>query len=384
MPQSLAANQQESFLTRGFSRRQLGRIAGVLTAGAALPFYNEAAYAQRAMRGRSEMSPDAVRINSNENPLGPCPEALDAICAVAKFGGRYSPHDEVPELTRTVAAMEGLKPEYVSVYAGSSDPLLRIACAFTSPSKSWVMGDPGYESGGSTAKFIGAQAHHVALRADHSHDVQAMVKRDSNAGVIYICNPNNPTGTLTPRADIEYVAANMPKGCILLVDEAYWHFSTAPTMTDLVRADKDVIILRTFSKIYGMAGIRAGLAFGRPDLLEKLRPYGPGFVPITASAAATASLKTKDLVVARRKINTDIRENVFAFLDKKGYKFTKSQANHFMVEVHRPAADVVAALAKENVIIGRTWPVWPTHVRVSIGTQPEMDKFKAAFAKVMA
>jgi len=330
------------------------------------------------------MSPDAVRINSNENPLGPCPEALDAICQIAKFGGRYSPHDEVGELTSTIAAQEGLKPEYVSVFAGSSDPLLRIALAFTSPTRSWVMGDPGYESGGSTAKFIGAQAHHVALRPDYSHDVRAMVKKDPNAGVIYICNPNNPTGTLTPRADIDYAAANMPKGCILLVDEAYWHFSTAPTSVDLVRSDKDVIILRTFSKIYGMAGIRAGLAFGRPDLLQKLRSWGPGFVPITATAAATASLKTPDLVAKRRKINRDIRENVFEFLDAKNYKFTRSEANHFMIDVHRPAQDVVNALAKENVIIGRTWPVWPTHVRVSVGTQAEMDRFKAAFAKIMA
>jgi histidinol-phosphate aminotransferase len=385
MPQSLSANQHESFLTRGFSRRQLGRIAGVLSAGAALPFYNEAAYAQRAMRDRGEMPAGAVRINSNENPLGPCPEALQAICAVAKFGGRYSPHDEQGELTRTVAAVEDLKPEYISIFAGSSDPLLRIACAYTSPTRSWIMGDPGYESGRSTAEFIGAKGYHVPLRADHTHDVQAMVKRDSNAGVIYICNPNNPTGTVTPRADIDYAVANMPKGCILLVDEAYLHFSTsAHTVTDLVRSGKDVIILRTFSKIYGMAGIRAGMAIARPDLLEKLKPYGPGFVPITAMAAATASLKVKDLVVSRRKINTDIRENTFEFLDKKGYKFTKSEANHFMVDVRRPAADVVAALGKENVIIGRTWPVWPNHVRISVGTQAEMDKFKAAFAKVMA
>jgi histidinol-phosphate aminotransferase len=384
MPQSLSVNDQETFLTRGFSRRQLGRIASALTAGAALPFYNEAAFAQRAMRGRGDMSPDAVRINSNENPLGPCPEALEAICQVAKFGGRYSPHNEQGDLTDAVASVEGLKPDYIQLYAGSSDPLLRVACAFTSPAKSWVMADPGYESGGSTAKFIGAQAHHVALKSDHSHDVHAMLKKDPNPGVIYICNPNNPTGTLTPRADIEYVAANMPKGTILLVDEAYWHFSTAPSAVDLVRADKDVIVLRTFSKIYGMAGIRMGLALGRPDLLAKLKPYGPGFVPITAVAAATASLKVPDLIAKRRKINGDIRDNTFAFLDAKGYKFTKSHANHFMVDVRRPGADVVAALAKENVIIGRTWPVWPNHVRVSVGTQPEMDKFKAAFAKGMA
>jgi histidinol-phosphate aminotransferase len=384
MPPSLTVNLEENFLSRGFSRRQLGKIASVLTAGAALPFYNEAAFAQNAMRGRGEMSPDAVRISSNENPLGPCPEALEAICQVAKFGGRYSPHNEQGQLTDAVAAVDGLKPDYISIFAGSSDPLQRVTCAFTSPTRSYVMADPGYESGAGTARFIGATVYRVPLRKDHSHDVQAMVAKDPNLGLIYICNPNNPTGTLTPREDIDYVVANMPKGCILLLDEAYLHFSTAQSAVDLVHNDKDVIILRTFSKIFGMAGIRAGLALGRPDLLAKLKPYGPGFVPITGMAAATASLQVKDLVPKRRKINKDIRDNVFEFLDAKNFTFTKSQANHFMIDVRRPGADVVAALAKENVIIGRTWPAWPNHVRVSIGTQAEMDKFKTAFAKVMA
>jgi histidinol-phosphate aminotransferase len=383
MPSDLPIAARENILSRGFSRRQLGRIAGVLTAGATLPFYNEAAFAQRAMRG--QMSDDAVRINSNENPLGPCPEALEAITQVAKFGGRYSPHNEQGEMLKAVAATEGLKPEYISIYAGSSDPLLRTVCAFCSPTRGFVMADPGYESGAQTARFIGARATHVPLRKDYAHDVQAMIKADSNPGVIYICNPNNPTGTLTPRADIEYVIANMPKGCILLLDEAYLHFTTlAKPGIDLVSADKDVIVLRTFSKVYGMAGIRAGLALGRPDLLEKLRPYGPGMLPITGLAAATASLKVKDLVPARRKINKDIRENVFEFLEAKNFKYVKSEANHFMIDVKRPTNEVIQAMAKENVLIGRPWPVWPTHVRVSVGTQPEMDKFKAAFAKVMA
>jgi len=172
---------------------------------------------------------------------------------------------------------------------------------------------------------------------------------------------------------------------VLMVDEAYWHFTTkAPTAVDLVKADKNVIVLRTFSKVYGMAGIRAGMAMARPDLLSKLRPYGVGFVPITAMGAATASLKSKTLVPERRKINADIRQNVFEFLDAKGYKFTPSEANHFMIDVRRPGNQVVEALAKENVMIGRLWPAWPNHVRVSVGTQEDMDKFKAAFTKVMA
>jgi histidinol-phosphate aminotransferase len=383
MQQSLSSAAENDLLSRGFSRRQLGRIASVLTAGAALPFYNEAAFAQRAVRG--DFSAEAVRISSNENPLGPCSDALEAITAVAKFGGRYQPHNETGEFVKIAAAQEGLKTDYVQAFAGSSDPLHRTVCAFTSPTRPYGMADPGYEAGAGSASFIGAKVIRVPLRKDHSHDVQAMVKADANTGVIYLCNPNNPTGTITSRADVEYVVANMPKGCILLLDEAYMHFTTLiKSGTDLVGADKDVIVLRTFSKVYGMAGIRAGIAMGRPDLLRKLQPYGVGFTPITGMAAATASLKSKTVVPERRKINSDIRENTLEFLHAKGYECTKSEANHFMVNVKRPGGQVVTALAKENVMIGRLWPSWPQHVRVSVGTQAEMDKFKAAFTKVMA
>lgn len=383
MPQAVPIAAEENFLSRGFSRRQLGKIASVFAAGAALPFYNESAFAQRYVRG--QVSEDAVKINSNENPLGPCPEALDAINAVARFGGRYSPHNEVGELVKAVAAVEGVPQDYITAYAGSSDPLMRVVCAFCSPTRGFVMGDPGYESGASTAKFIGAKTTHVPLRADHSHDVQAMVKADPNAGVIYICNPNNPTGTLTPRADIEWALANKPQGSILLLDEAYWHFTTlAKSGVDLVAANKDIIVLRTFSKVYGMAGLRAGLAISRPDMLAKLKPYGPGFTPITGIAAATASVKVADLVPKRRKINAGIRENTLEFLDSKGYKFTKSESNCFMVDTRRTNTEVIAAMAKENVLIGRPWPIWPTWVRITVGTQPEMDRFKTAFTKVMA
>jgi len=382
MPHALSPATAESILSRGFTRRQLGRIASVITAGAALPFYNEAAFAQRA--NRREIPPDAVRLNENENPLGPCTEALEAIYQIAKFGGRYSPHNEAGELIQTAAAVESLKLDYISPFAGSSDPLHRAVCAFTSPARGLVMADPGYESAAGTARFIGAKVTHVPLRKDYSHDVESMVKADPNAGLIYIVNPNNPTGTLTSRADIEYVLANMPKGCTLLLDEAYLHFSAnAKPGLDLVAADKNLIVLRTFSKIYGMAGIRAGFAMGRPDLLEKLRPFGVGFLPITGVAAATASLRSKTVVAERRKINKDIRDNVFEFLDAKRIAFVPSEANHFMMDVKRPGGEVVRGLAEQKVIIGRLWPAWPTHVRVSIGTQDDMDKFKTALMKVM-
>ncbi len=377
---------------QGFSRRQLMRATSVITAGAALPFYNEFAMAQQAQlsqqagdRGmRQRMPPDAVRISSNENPLGPCADAIEAIAKIAKFGGRYSPFGEQGDFVKAVCDVDGVKPDYVAAYAGSSDPLHRAVCAYTSPTKSFVMADPGYESGAGTAKFIGAKVHRVPLTAGFAHDVKAMLKADPNAGVYYICNPNNPSGTLTPREDIEWLLANKNKDSIVLLDEAYIHFSEALPGADLVAKDKDVIVLRTFSKAFGMAGIRAGTALGRPDLLAKMRPYGSGMLPITGLVAATASLRAKGLVEERRAINKKIRENVLAFLEKKQIKYIPSESNKFLMEAGRPGAELTRALAAEKVFIGRTWPVYPTMVRVTVGTQEEMDKFKAALTKVMA
>ncbi len=256
--------------------------------------------------------------------------------------------------------------------------------AFTSPTKSFVTGDPGYEAGERAAKFIGAKVIRVPLTGDYSHDVKAMAAADPNAGLIYICNPNNPTGTLTSKSDIEWLVANKPKGAVVLIDEAYTHISGAPFNTDLVAADKDVVVLRTFSKIYGMAGLRAGAAIARPDLLEKLGGFSSGMLPITGMAAASASLSVKTLVPERRKLIGDVREGVFSFFEKNRFKFVPSVSNCFMVDVKRPGGEIVEALRKEKVYIGRVWPSWPTQVRVTVGTKDEMEKFKTAFAKVMA
>ncbi|MFO0284445.1 MAG: pyridoxal phosphate-dependent aminotransferase [Acidobacteriota bacterium] len=373
----------------GYSRRRMLRAASLLSAGAALPFYNEFALAQDAAerpRGmRAPMPPDAVRIGSNENPLGPCAEACEAIAKIARYGGRYSPFNEQGDFIKAVSEVEGVKAEFITPYAGSSDPLHRAVLAFTGPGKGLVMGDPGYESGAGTARFMGIKVTRVPLTAGaYAHDVKAMLAADPNAGVYYICNPNNPTGTITKRADIEWLLANKNKDSILLLDEAYIHFCEEMPGSDLVAKEKDVVVLRTFSKAFGMAGIRCGMAMGRPDLLAKMRPYGSGMLPITGLVAGTASYRAKTLVADRRAINTRIREDVFEFLEKKKIKYIPSVSNKLMMEAGRPGAELTKALAAEKVFIGRTWPVWPTMVRVSIGTQEEMNKFKAALSKVLS
>ena len=326
---------------------------------------------------------DAVLINANENPLGPCGVACDAVNSVASQGGRYSDW-MTTDLIKAFAAAEGLKPEYVRAFPGSSGPLHYSVLAFTSPAKSYVTADPGYEAGAHAAKVSGARVVKVPLTKTHSHDAKAMLAAAPDAGLFYICSPNNPTGTLTSHSDIEFLLANKPKDSLLLVDEAYIHFSDASSALDLVKADKDLIVLRTFSKIYGMAGLRCGFAISRPDLLEKMGAFsGWSPMPITAAAAATASLKDPRLVPDRKHINTTIREATFEWLSKNNYSFVPSQSNCFMLDAKRPAKEVIAAMAAQNVFIGRPWPVWPTHVRITVGTQSEMERFQAAFDHVM-
>ncbi|MFT4114621.1 pyridoxal phosphate-dependent aminotransferase [Silvibacterium sp.] len=366
------------------SRRSFFRLAAATSALATVPILTEPLLAQtQRRRFHMEAYPaGAIRIDSNENPLGPCAAAATAISGMIAEGGRYDT-DLTFKLVETFAAMEGLKSEYVVPYAGSSEPLHFSVLAFTSPEKSFVIADPGYEAGMRAADAKGAKVIKVPLTATHAHDVKAMVSADPNAGVIYICNPNNPTGTTTPREDIEYALANKPKGSILLIDEAYIHFSDATPSLDFVKADKDVIVLRTFSKIYGMAGIRCGFAIGRPDLLEKVQFYGMNPMPITAVAAATASLQDKDVIPQRKKLNAEIRSETFEWLTANNVTFIPSVSNCFMMDTRRPGRDVMAAMAKQDVFIGRVWPVMPTWVRITVGTRAEMTKFQAAYKQVM-
>ena len=363
------------------SRRSFLQVSAVAAAVAAgMHIVTEPMLAAAASRPYPK---NAVLINANENPLGPCGVACGAVNDVTSQGGRYSIW-MTDDFIKTFAEMEGLKPHYIRAFPGSSLPLHFSVLAFTSPTKSYVTADPGYEAGEHAAKASGARIVRVPLTKTYAHDVKAMLAAAPDAGVFYICSPNNPTGTLTSHSDIEFLLAHKPKNSILLIDEAYIHFADASPALDLVKADKELIILRTFSKIYGMAGLRCGFAIARPDLLKKVEAFsGWNAMPITAVAAAMASLKDAKLVPERKHINATIREATFEWLSKKGYSYIPSQSNCFMVDAKRPAKEMIAAMAAQNVFIGRPWPVWPTHVRVTVGTQSEMEAFQAAFEHVM-
>jgi histidinol-phosphate aminotransferase len=363
-----------------FSRRSFLHFSAAASAAAAFRGFSEPMLAAAARRPHGE---GAVLIDANENPLGPSQAARDAMAEVLPRGGRYA--DELTDqLAHTFAQIEGLNPDYVHPTVGSTPPLALSVLAFTSPKKSFVIADPGYEAGMIAASKNNARMVKVPLTKTYAHDVKAMLAAAPDAGVFYICSPNNPTGTITPHADIEYLVANKPQDSIVVVDEAYIHFTDTPSALDLVKAGKDVIVLRTFSKVYGMAGLRCGFIVARPDLADKAMERGGwNFMPVTAVVAAIASIKDPQLVPERRRINASIRQQTFRWLDRNGYSYIPSEANHFLLDSKRPGQEVRDAMAKENVMIGRVWPSMPTWVRITVGTQEEMERFQAAWQKVV-
>jgi len=369
-------------LERGFTRRDLGRMAALLTAGTSMPFFNEAAMAQLSSLGR-RFSPGAVKINANENPLGPCPAALEALLRAAEMGGRYQ-YYEAYALAERVADIEGLERANVLPYAGSSLALHHGVMAFTSPKRGLVTVDPGYEAAARAASYVGANVARTPLDpVSGAHDIPKMLEAGSEAGLFYVCNPNNPTGTVTPRDRIERLVKNKPAGSVVMLDEAYVQYCDEPWGTDFVKAGEDVVVLRTFSKVYGMAGLRAGYALGRTGLLEKMGRFHAGALPATGMVAAQASLEDKDVVPSRKRMMAELRSGLLDFMKKHGYAVTPSVSCKFMVDTRRPVGDVIRAMAGENVFIGRPWPAWPTHARISIGTAEEMERFKAAFLRTM-
>ncbi|GAA3762029.1 aminotransferase class I/II-fold pyridoxal phosphate-dependent enzyme [Terriglobus aquaticus] len=393
-----------------FSRRNFLRSAGIASAAMSVPAFAQQA-AQPTPAGQAAaaggygrrggdmgefrpLPPDTVIISSNENPLGPAGSALAAMMPAAKKGGRYD-KEYMPATIQTISEQFGLpygpgKTPFVRLYPGSGGPLDMALMSNISPDKPLVCGDPTYEQGPRAAATMKTKAIMVPLdKTTWKYDVKAMLAAHPSPGAYYIVNPNNPTGTITPREDILWLIQNKPAGSVVIVDEAYFHFSNQESVIDQVAAGKDVIVLRTFSKIYGMAGVRAGFAFGRPDLLAKFETVTAsdrqlGSISLIAAAMAHASLTDKDLVPLRRKINRDTLDDTLSFLEKHNYKYIPgSQANMFMVDVNRPGREVQAAMLQEKVAIGRVWPALPTYVRVTVGTPVEMKAFQTAFLKVM-
>jgi histidinol-phosphate aminotransferase len=394
MTRLITEEGKDDLLSRGFSRRQMLRTAILVGGASALTgFSPEMAWAQDD-NVKAEHTHAKIRIGQNECWTGPFAVGVAAGSAILSRSNRYAPDDQRGDFIRTISQLEKVSEDHVSPWPGSGEPLSRAIAVFCSPTKGLVTADPTYETPGRAAQFLGIPVKQVPLKTDYSHDVRAMLAANPNAGVYYVVNPNNPTGTMTPGADIEWLVDNKPAGSIVVIDEAYIHWSKDypnNTLTHLAAQDKDVLVMRTFSKIFGMAGMRIGYCMGRPELLAKLRLHDGGALsgqlPVTSAACATASLTDKVSIAGRRKMLMENRAMTVDFLTKRGLApIGPSEANMVMFDWKtKTAKDMQAAFRAQGVLVaGARWPAWPTVTRVSIGSKQDMEAFFAAFSKVVS
>jgi histidinol-phosphate aminotransferase len=349
----------------------------------------EMAYAQRATVNVGNLPADMVWLNANENPLGPPECSLAAMREAMPTSGRYH-FQEFRDIETAIAASEGLQPEQIITGGGSSEVLHLVVDQFTSPTSPLIVPDPTFEGPGEVARGMGRPVIHTGLRPDYSIDVQQLAEAagKSHGGLIYICNPNNPTAAITTKKDMAWLVSNLPADTTLVVDEAYIQFGETPDLESAlpyVQQGKNVIVTRTFSKIYGMAGLRVGFAAASPETIRRLSPLRMGVISIVSARAVVAALANRQTILADRRTSlARTRRDLCAWLTSKNLKFIEPHANFMMIDVGRNARAFIDAMPAMGVAPGRPFPPLDNMLRVTIGTDPEMAKFRDVFWKVYA
>jgi histidinol-phosphate aminotransferase len=367
----------------GLTRRGFARRLGI--AAALSGTVSEMVYAQRAALN-FKLPKDTVWINANENPAGPPAPSIKAMAEVLPASGRYH-YQEFPEFYAALAHSEDLEPEQILVGAGSTESLHAAVEAFTSPARPLITISPTYEAPPEVTRASGRPVITTPLTERYTADVRKLVAEADKAGggLIYLCNPNNPTSTVTPKADIAWMISNLPPNTVALFDEAYIHFAETPDMESAltyVRQGKDVVVTRTFSKIYGMAGLRAGFAAAKPELIRKMAPFRNNVISIVTARAVLAAIADSSVVPTRKASLSKTRADLCAWLKKNGYTYIEPQANFLMIDVGRDTRQFGREMAENGVAVGRPFPPLDHMLRVSIGTDQDMQKFKEVFPRV--
>jgi histidinol-phosphate aminotransferase len=361
-------------------------------------------------RGLDPTAAVVVRLNSNENPYGPSPMAVKAMTDAFSLAWRY-PDEHADALVDQLAKVNGVNSDQIVLGDGSGEILKMCAGAFTGPVANGkaavelarptrggalnfvpgrgklIVADPTFEAILNHARVNGADVVKVPLTRSFSHDLSQMGDA-ALEGLIYICNPNNPTASITPKNEIREFIKTTPRRTMILVDEAYFHYADSldyESVIPLIREHPNLIVARTFSKIYGMAGLRCGYCIAQPETIQRLRPHQTwDSVNIMALAAANASLNDSDQVTNGRRWNSETKKFVTGVLDKMGFGQIPSQANFMMIDVKRPVRPLIDALKQRGVQVGRAFPSLPSHLRVTIGKQAEMEAFLSAFRQVVS
>jgi histidinol-phosphate aminotransferase len=369
-----------------FSRRRFAQLLGAGAAAAVVRPRLSFAKPTQAVAIPSE-SGDIVRLSANENPYGPSPKGLQAITDSLGLTCRY-PDEHNNILIDKLAKMNGVNHDQILLGDGSSEILKLCAETFTGPQNGkLVVADPTFEA---ILNYAGANAAGVVkvpLTPTFAHDLPKMLG-SAKGGLIYICNPNNPTASITPKNELHNFIAQTPPDTMILVDEAYFHYADSPDYESVIPLVKDhgnLIVSRTFSKIYGMAGLRCGYGVAQKATVDRMRPNQMwDSVNCMALAAATASLDDPDQVPNGQRANREAKQFVTSELNKMGYKQIPSQANFIMFDCKRSVVPIIKAMKEQKVHVGRLFPALPNYMRLTIGKRSEMETFLAAFRQVMA
>jgi histidinol-phosphate aminotransferase len=331
---------------------------------------------------------DTIQLNSNENPYGPSPRALDALTRAHAAAARY-PDAAERQLYEAIAAAHAVGPEQVVLGCGSGEILQMADMAFLRPGRTLVACEPTFEAVLGYARVTGAETIQVPLTADFRHDLPRMLGAcDGRTGLVYVCNPNNPTGTLVGRDELALFLERVPRTATVLVDEAYHHFvddKGYASAFEWLPRQPNLLVVRTFSKVHGLAGLRLGYAVGSPETAAAVRAHA-AFDNANAGvlAAALAGVSDEEHVSRQRTLNRDTRGWLCRELDKDARSYIPSHANFVMIDVGRDVAPVIEAFRTRGILVGRRFPSMPRWLRVSIGTPEEMRAFLDALRSILA
>ncbi|MDP0501196.1 MAG: histidinol-phosphate transaminase [Verrucomicrobiota bacterium JB022] len=358
------------------------RMSGLL---ASLALIAAPVFAQHEISDDAERAP--VKINGNENAFGYSQMAQMAIMQKLQGANRYAAAEAV-ELQNAIAAREGVPSNHVIQTAGSGPVLVMTALAYAKPGKNIVTVTPGYTQLSRAFEAHGGTVKEVPLNDKLQYDLAAVkAAMDENTAIVYICNPNNPTGTIINPLELTQFVLSAPKDVLVFVDEAYLELAPGGleknSMVKLVKQRENMIVARTFSKVYGMAGLRVGYGVAQPATLDKLRPYHMGGPSILSTVAATAALQDTDFFSYSVESYTSVRDMVKKRFDEMGLKYADPNGSFIFVQTGVPIEELQAAMEAEDVLIGRPFPPMLDWARISIGTEEEMQVFLEVFERVM-
>jgi histidinol-phosphate aminotransferase len=298
-------------------------------------------------------------------------------------GSNRYPFNLYDKLVKRIAAYHEVDPQQVVIGTGSTEPLRNAVQAFCTKGQNIVIADPTFEAMDEFATEVGARSRRVALATSYAHDLDGMLQRiDANTALVYVCNPNNPTSSITPVSDIETFIGKLPFSAVLVHDEAYYHFAmNVPGYRSLMdRISERLIIVRSFSKVYGMAGMRLGYTVSSVANAKKLSAVRlPISITSVAAAGGIASLDDDDAMKFAAQRNAADRAEFLRQAAARKLEVIPPAANFAMIKTSKPVAPIIAAMRKKNIIIGRQFPAMPDFVRVSFGLPHEMTAFWAAW-----